>query len=98
MRVIASTIAAALVSASLSGCGGLSTTCGDFNEAASDKQMELANGWLENNADAADNSILFRTKSDSEKTQYIVDTLTEYCADNPDKDLSSLTPGFAFGT
>ena len=90
--------AAVLLAAPLTGCGAVSTTCSDFNKADSSKQQELADGWLENNQDELQGNRLFSLKSSDEQQQYVIDAMTEYCSENPDKDLSELGPGYAFGT
>mgnify|MGYP000866581452 FL=1 len=88
----------ALLANSLSGCGSLTTTCADFNTASDAKMQELAEGWLKNNADEVQAIPLFSMKSHLEQVQYVMESLLQYCDDNPDNDLSELTPGYAFGS
>lgn len=57
----------------------------------------MTRGRLTDNAHEANGYPLFATRAGDTEAAYVLSSLTESCLGNPDKDLSSLSPGFAFG-
>lgn len=95
--VLQTLLVTGLLAGSLSSCGLSSNSCEDFVNADSTKQSELAADWLDSNEDEVISSFSFKAMSDTEKQEYVVSTLNEYCAGHPDDSLSELDPGVTFG-
>ncbi len=92
-----------LIAAPLSGCSILSSpSCGDFVDATSSEQTEMATKWIEDNSDelgegTVTTQFTWDKMSSGEQVSYVESTLSQYCANDPEAMLSELGPGATFG-
>lgn len=88
----------ALILPAVSACSSGTASCEKFLDAPSAEQLQMASGWISDNSRELTAYVMFNRKSESEKAEYAAETLSEYCAENPDASLGDLGPGIGFGS